>query len=82
MWELGRHARVDLKSSLLVPLLLSLAVSLPIQFFKSCLPVTVMSAFGLAGAGLLAYFLLLISLQGKTLFAEGKFFLQAVLKRP
>ena len=79
--ELQHYAVVNLKTSFYMPLFLSIAVSVAIAVVKPFLPVSLVTVFGLALAGLLAYFLLWIVLEGKTLLVEGKFFLESVLKR-
>ena len=79
--ELQQYASVNLKVSFFKPLLLSLAVSMAIVMVKPFLPVSVVTVFGLALAGLLTYSLLWIVLEGKTLVVEGRFFLESVIKR-
>jgi len=41
----------------------------------------VVTVFGLALAGLVAYSLLWMALEGKTLLAEGRFFIESVYRR-
>jgi O-antigen/teichoic acid export membrane protein len=81
IYELSRFASVRLRVSFFLPLLLSLAVSLPIQILKTQFPVTPLTTFGLAFVGLLAYLLLLIIVEGRTLLVEGRLFLQSVYRR-
>ena len=77
----GQVTSVRLRVSFFPPLLLSLAVSLPIQILKHRFPVTLLATFGLAFVGLLAYLLLWIIVEGRTLLVEGRFFLQSVYRR-
>jgi len=79
--ELRPYASVNLRVSFYTPLLLSLSVSLAIVMIKSFVSISVVTVFGLAFAGLLAYSLLCMALEGKTLLAEGRFFLESVYRR-
>ncbi len=79
--ELHRHTRVDLMRSLYVPVLVACLAAAPLLVVKSRLAVTWTSVLGLATAGLLWFVLLVCLSERKTLLAEGKVFLLAVLRR-
>jgi hypothetical protein len=81
IWELTRHVRLDLKQSLLMPLLTSLTAAACIFGLKNLFAPSWLSVIGLALLGGVFYIGLLLLVERKTLLAEGKVFLTAVFKR-
>jgi O-antigen/teichoic acid export membrane protein len=79
--ELNRFTRVNLMRSFCRPLLLSAAAGAFVFIFKSRFTPSWGAVFGLAGAGLVIFVLLLFIVEQGVLLAEGKVFLLAVLKR-